>query len=205
MLLVAARAFFSTFLIGFLDGYGPGYLDGISRVRESAQLVASRHNIQLPDLAVTIDVNEFSTKVQSKLGMKFYEHSVSRMDYMNKHRDWTGHPVFSGFGGISILLEAGFLRAGDNESNPRKPLSILAQELRKVDATGPRDKLYGILGITSKSFSHLCLAQHSRFDRFQNRWRELLQTGATGFHRGCGLGSNRVPKLILPILHRSTR
>jgi hypothetical protein len=196
MLLVTARGFFSTFLIG--------YLEGIRQVRESLQLAASRHDIQLPELAVGVDTNDFK-HLQSELGMKFYKHSISRMDYMSKHRDWTGHTVFSGFGGISTLLESGFLRAGNNGSNPRKLLSILAQELREKDATDPRDKLYGLLGLTSKSISHLYLVQHSCFDRFQNRWSELLETGAGGVHRGRCLGSNRVSKSILPILHRSTR
>ena len=182
MLLLTARAFFSRFLIGFLEGYGPSYLEGRHQARESLQLAASRHDIQLPELTVGIDTNDFSKNLQSKLGMKFYKHSISHMDYMSKHRDWTGHTLFSGFGGISTLLESGFLRAGDNGSNPRKLLSILAQELREKDATDPRDKLYGILGLTSKSINHLCLVQHSCFDRFQNRRSELLKTDAAGVH-----------------------
>lgn len=71
------------------------------------------------------------------------------MDFVSKHRGWTGNAVFSGFGGLSNLLEFGFLRETDGESYPRRLLSVLAQQLREKEATNPRDKLYSILGISS--------------------------------------------------------
>jgi hypothetical protein len=154
MLLVMARAFFEGISMGLLKGRGRLYLEDLRRTR-SEQSDTSRHGIQLSELVVGADVSEISEMVQNEVGTKFLKHSRSRMDFVSKHRDWTGHAVFSGFGGLSNLLEFGFLRKKDVESNPRRLLSVLAQELREKEATDPRDKLYGILGISSTRVSDI--------------------------------------------------
>ena len=156
LLLVVARAFFEGIPMGYLQGLGIGYLEGLRHVR-SEQLDTRSHGTQFPDIDIGAEAHEISKELQNTVGMKFLEHSRSRMNFITKNRDPTGQAVFSGFG-LSNLLQFGFLRGTSDESRPRRLLSVLAQELREKEATDPRDKLYGIMGIAG---TRMLRFQHS--------------------------------------------
>lgn len=150
LLIVIARGFFNGKKMSFLTGY----LEGLQKPRSESvakALVISETELMSDSAEVSKSAPNILEKLTQSVGMGFLKQVSSRMQSSRDlHFDLAGRMTFSAFGGLSTILQLGFRPQMGATVGDTYPLSFLAQELRVKKAKDPRDKLYGILGMSRK-------------------------------------------------------
>jgi len=150
VLIITAQAFFGAERRAYLFGYLKGLCKGLSSPSSSARYQSHVETMEIDVSTVSASRPNVFKEMENQKGGRFLRHIFTCKDRVDHHYDVAGHKSFSSFGGLSTILESGFLPTARVDGRDRYPLSLLAHELRAKKAKLPRDKLYGILGISGK-------------------------------------------------------